>query len=137
MASVSSEMAAEGASRLSAYLYIAGCIAFTVYGQLILKWRVGQVGAMPGTVAGKFTFAGHLLSDPWVISGLVGAFLAFLCWMGALSMLDLTYAYPFTSLSFVLVLILGAALFREHVSAGKVVAVLMICGGLVVGSRWP
>ena len=136
MDTVSSEMAASS-STLSAYAYIAGTIAFTVYGQLVLRWRVGQVGAMPGAWGGKVAFAGHLLMDPWVISGLVGAFLAFLCWMGALSMLELTYAYPFTSLSFVLVLILGAAMLGEHISAGKIIAVLMICGGLVVGSRWP
>lgn len=64
---------------MSSYAYIAGTILFTVYGQLVLKWRVGLVGAIPADWAGKLSFAGSLLVDPWVLSGLVGAFLAFLC----------------------------------------------------------
>ncbi len=29
------------------YLYIFGTIFFTVYGQLILKWRIGIYGTLP------------------------------------------------------------------------------------------
>lgn len=70
-------------------------------------------------------------------SVLGAAFLAFLCWMGALSSFDLTYAYPFTSLSFMFVLALGVAIFKELLSMGKVVGILLICCGLILGSRWP
>lgn len=121
---------------MSGYPYILGTVAFTVYGQLVLKWRVDVQGAMPTVWSGKASFAAHLLTDPWVLSGLGAAFLAFLCWMGALSTFDLTYAYPFTSLSFILVLVLGGVLFKEPLSVGKVAGIFLICSGLVVGSRW-
>jgi len=122
---------------VNGYPYILGTVAFTVYGQLVLKWRVNLQGPMPQEWTSKATFAAHLLADPWVLSGLGAAFLAFLCWMGALSSFDLTYAYPFTSLSFIFVLALGVAIFREPLSVGKVVGILLISCGLIVGSRWP
>lgn len=37
------------------YIYIFGTIFFTVYGQLILKWRIVQYGALPETLADKIT----------------------------------------------------------------------------------
>jgi multidrug transporter EmrE-like cation transporter len=114
---------------MTGYFYIAGTVLLTVYGQLALRWRVAASGAM-------LTFVGHLLVDPWVISGLFAAFLAFLCWIGALSHFDLTYAYPFTSLAFILVLVLGVLVFHEPVTLGKVVGVLLVCCGLVVAARW-
>lgn len=132
-----SEVATVAASNSwTGYLYIAGTIGFTVYGQLSLKWRVAAAGAMPAELSAKVGFMGHLLTDPWVISGLVGAFLAFMCWIGALSAFDLTYAYPFTSLSFAIVLVLGVLFFREPLTPGKVVGVALICAGLVVATRW-
>jgi multidrug transporter EmrE-like cation transporter len=35
------------------------------------------------------------------------------------------------------VLALGVAIFKEPLSVGEVVGILLICGGLIVGSRWP
>ena len=38
------------------YLYIFGCILFTVYGQLIIKWRMSQKGHLPAELADKLLF---------------------------------------------------------------------------------
>ena len=48
---------------------------------------------------------------------------------------DLSYAYPFMSLSFVLVLILSALFFHEPVSMAKVLGVMLIMAGIAVGVR--
>jgi len=120
---------------LTGYLYILGTVFFTIYGQIVLKWRVGRAGAMPDELIAKTEYIFRMLADPWVISGLLGAFLAFLCWMGAVSKFDLSYAYPFTSLSFLLVLIFSAIFFHEPITFSKILAVILIIAGLVLGSR--
>jgi multidrug transporter EmrE-like cation transporter len=120
---------------LMGYLYILGTIFFTVYGQIVLKWRVGQAGVMPDELVAKLGYVFRMLADPWVIGGLFGAFLAFICWMGAVSKFDLSYAYPFTSLSFLLVLIFSAILFREPITVSKIISLGLIISGLILGSR--
>lgn len=55
----------------------------------------------------------RLLENPWVASCFLAAFLGAWTWMIALTRFDLSYAYPFTSLTFVLILLLSAMLFRE------------------------
>ncbi|MCX6056601.1 MAG: SMR family transporter [Chloroflexi bacterium] len=117
------------------YLYILGTILFTVYGQIITKWQVGLAGPMPADIGEKINFLTRLVHNPWVISSLTAAFLAFLCWVGAMTKFELSYAYPFTSLSFVLVLIISVILFRETVTLPKILGLAFIIVGTVLGSR--
>ncbi len=42
--------------RLLDYGYIAATIVFTVYGQMMLKWRIGQFGALPSDPLSKLRF---------------------------------------------------------------------------------
>lgn len=117
------------------WLYVAGTIVFTVYGQLVVKWQVGEAGDFPEPAGEKIQFLLRLLLRPWVISALLVALLGALCWMAALTRFDLSRAYPFMALSFVLVMLGSAALFSESLTVAKVTGIALICLGLVVGSR--
>jgi multidrug transporter EmrE-like cation transporter len=116
-------------------LYIALTIGFTVYGQITLKWRMNVKGSAP---EGLIPIAGFLLRtlcDVYVISTYVAALLASLAWMAAMTKFDISFAYPFMSLSFVLVLILGAVLFGEPVTTGKVAGMALIMAGIWLSTR--
>lgn len=115
-----------------AWAMVLSTILLTVYGQLILKWRVSLASPVPDRAIDKLEFLGRLLLNPWVISGLGAAFAASLCWMLALTKLPLNTAYPFTALSFLLVLLLTAIILGEPVSTGKILGTLLIFSGLVV-----
>ena len=88
----------------------------------------------PG-VAGLWIMIPPALINPWVLTSLAVAVIALLAWMGALSLLDLSRAYPFVSASFVLVLICSAIFFGEALTAAKVIGALLIVAGLIVGSQ--
>jgi len=117
------------------FFYIGLTIALTVYGQLVLKWRIRDFGALPADAMEKIRFLVLLIFDPAIFSTFVAAFLASLAWMAAMTRLDLSYAYPFTSLSFVTVLVLSAWLLNEPLTWQKVVGVALIVIGTVVASR--
>jgi multidrug transporter EmrE-like cation transporter len=121
--------------RIMGYLFIAGTVLLTVYGQIIIKWQVGQAGPVPANLDERVGYIAHLLFNPWVISSLTAAFLAFLCWVGAMTKFQLSYAYPFTSASFALVLVLSALLFRESITLAKVLGLGFIIIGIVIASR--
>ncbi|VTU17382.1 Undecaprenyl phosphate-aminoarabinose flippase subunit ArnF [Variovorax sp. PBL-H6] len=122
-------------ARLTDYIYIAATIGFTVYGQLILKWRVGFHGHLPAELADKVRYIFGVLFDPWVVSGLTAAFLASLTWIAAMTKFQLSHAYPFMSLNFVIVLALSAWLLNEPVTLAKVFGVAMIVIGTVAIAR--
>lgn len=117
------------------YAYVATTILLTVYGQLIVKWRVDEAGEFPSSTSGRLEFFARLMINPWVISVFVGAAVAALAWMAALTHFELSRAYPFVALSFVLVLILSAIVFGEALTWPKVVGVVLIVAGLAIGSQ--
>ena len=114
------------------YFYILGCIVFTVYGQLIMKWRLALKGSMPDLLSEKIVFLLKNLFDPYIFSGFVAAFIASLFWMAALTKFEISHAYPFMSLSFVIVLLGSIIFFGETFTWGKVLGVLLICAGIIV-----
>jgi drug/metabolite transporter (DMT)-like permease len=116
-----------------AWVYVAATVALTVYGQLIIKWRVLRHGHIPVSLHGKATFLTGLILDPWVLSALLGAFVAALSWMAALSRLELSRAYPAMGMSFVMVLLLSGLLFGEALTAAKLIGAVLVVTGIVVG----
>ncbi len=117
------------------YVYIAMTILFTVYGQVVLKWQVTLAGPMPDQGGDRITFLLGMLLKPWVLSGFAAAFVASIAWMAAISKFDLSYAYPFMSLNFVLVLALSGFLFHEPLTTPKLIGLCLIILGIVIGSQ--
>lgn len=117
------------------YFYIFMTIVLTVYGQIAIKWQVMKAGAMPEAVPEKISFLFYLLLNPWIISALLAAFLASVFWMAAMTRLQLSHAYPFMGLTFVLVLLASGLFFNEPVTAYKVAGVALIFLGLVISSQ--
>ena len=116
------------------YLYILATIAFTVYGQLILKWRIATMGPLPTNVVGKVSFLVSLLFDPLIASGFAAALVASFAWMAAMTKFELSHAYPFMSMNFVFVLLLSGWLLNEPITFQKVFGVALIVLGTVVAS---
>ncbi len=117
------------------YVYVACTILFMVYAQIVIKWQVLGAGAFPAATADKLWFLAKLLVNPWVVSALAASLLAAVAWMAAMTKLDLSHAYPFTSLAFVLVIGASALFFNEPVTWPKIAGVALICIGIAIGSQ--
>lgn len=117
------------------YLYIFGTILFTVYGQLILKWRIAKYGSLPDLFINKVIFLLKLLFDPYIFSGFASAFIASFFWMAVMTKFELSFAYPFMSGAFVLVFLFSVFLFNEPVTWEKVLGLVLIVAGIIVTSR--
>ena len=109
-------------------------VGLTVFGQLAFKWRIDEAGSFPAATGERARFLAELALDPWVIAVFASALIASVTYGVALSRLDLSFAYPFMSLSFVFVLIFSVLLFSESLTPGKVVGVALICVGVLVSS---
>ena len=117
------------------YFYIALTVLLSSYGQLILKWRLNVIGVVPEPWREKFTFLFLAVFDPYIFSGFVAAFLASLTWMAALTKFQLSFAYPFMSLSFIVVMAISYLLLDESLTPGKVIGCFLIVAGILFLSR--
>jgi len=117
------------------YLYIVMTIVLTVFGQLAIKMQVSKAGALPADSGDKLWFLIKLLLNPWIIAAFAAAFLASVSWMGAMTKFQLSHAYPFMALNFVIVLLLSAWMFNEPLSVTRIAGVALICIGTIVAAQ--
>jgi multidrug transporter EmrE-like cation transporter len=122
-------------AKLFDFIYIIATVLLTVYGQLVFKWRMDMKGAFPGGTLNKLQYIFWAYLDPWIISGFMAAFMASMFWSITLTKFELSFAYPFTSLSFILVFFLSIFLFKEAFNLNRLMGVLLIIGGLIVLAR--
>ena len=113
-----------------AWFAVLGSVLLTVYGQLVIKWRVLAVHT--GSFFETLVSVLKLFTDPWTLSAFVAAFGASICWMLAMTKLPLSLAYPFTSLAILIVTISSIVMFQETVSISKWIGAALVVAGLLV-----
>ena len=114
------------------YLYIIATIFFTVYSQIIIKWQVNTyLSTLPNFDYNLKSLVLIFLS-PWIISAIFSTFFAGVAWMLAMTKFDITYAFPFMSLNYVLILFFGYFLFGEIFSYYKLIGSILIIAGIIV-----
>ena len=118
---------------MNPYFYIFGTLFFTVYGQIVLKWRLSQLAiVLPSGLLDKILYLLKLIFDPFVFSGFASAFIASLFWMAAMTKFEITQAYPFMSIAPALVFLIGIVFLEESFTIGKVVGLVLIILGTIV-----
>ncbi len=115
--------------------YILLTVLLTVYGQIVIKWKMLNVGKLPDDIITKVLFLFMNIFNPWIASAFIGAFVSAILWMYAMTKVDLSYAYPFMSLSFVFVLFLSHYFFKETITIYKIYGMLLIVAGVIISAR--
>ena len=118
------------------HLYIFLSIFFAVSSQLIIKWKMSAYSLSEQlTLIDKFVFALGMLFNPYIMLSIIFTLLSGLSWMIAMTKFDISYAYPFTILGFVFVLVFSHLLFGESLGWYKIIGSLLIVSGILVISR--
>lgn len=122
-------------SRFIDHLYIFLTVLFTVYSQLVIRWQVSMAGQLPDNAVGKIQFLCTLLLNPWVVTSVVATFFAGISWMLAMTKFEVSYAFPFASLNYVLILAASVFLFNETITSAKVLGTLIVVVGIMVMAK--
>jgi drug/metabolite transporter (DMT)-like permease len=76
-----------------------------------------------------------LATTPFLIAGVSLHVAALISWLYVLKHVDLSYAYPFISLGFILVLLMSHFIFREHIGSMRIAGVLFMVVGIIMVGR--
>jgi drug/metabolite transporter (DMT)-like permease len=119
-------------TKLQAHIFAFLTPILAAYSQLIIKWQVLAAGQVPDGYLSKITFIVNILLKPWVLSALLATFLSGVTWMMAMTRLELSHAYPFVALTFIVVPLCGIWLFDETLTTAKVIGSVIILVGIAV-----
>lgn len=118
-----------------AIAYILISVLGGAAGQILLKQgmsRMGEVTLLPGHLP---LILWRYVTNPFVVGGLTLYACSTIFWLAALSRVDLSYAYPFASLSYVLMLLASWQLFNEQITPLRLLGTLVIGFGVLLISR--
>ena len=125
-----------GESKMNvAVVYILISVVGGAVGQIMLKKGMSSMGPLTLSASQVGSIVWRMATNPYVVVGLSIYALGTLFWLVALSRVDLSFAYPFASLSYVLMLFAAWQLFREDISLLRVVGTLVIGVGVFIISR--
>jgi drug/metabolite transporter (DMT)-like permease len=123
----------------SAMVMTMACILLStacgVIGQLLLKKAMNSIGVITPTAGGLPSIALRIATSPLVVIGLSCYVLGSFFWLIALSRTDLSFAYPFASLSYVLIFAGSWYFFGEHINSMRLSGLVVIILGVVLVSR--
>jgi len=105
-------------------------------GQLMLKSgmiQVGRIGVVE--ISRPLTTLGTVFTNPLILLALPLYAGALLMWLIVLSRMQLSFAYPFLALNYVINALLAQAILGEHISFLRWVAIGLICSGVIVITR--
>lgn len=117
-------------------LAILPTMLLVVYGQLIIKWRVGALAEAAAPAAGALSRLASYLSDPYILSAYLAALASSMTWMFVIESHPVSLAFPVhIGLTVMAVVAGGIYLFGEPLTAPRILAVCLIVAGIVVGAR--
>lgn len=114
-----------------AYFYLALTVAFSVYGQFVLKWRINLITTKFGADIGKVDLILKAVTDVFVLSGFLSAVVAAITWMLAMAKLQLTLAYPLTvACTFISISIISIMVLEEKLTIVRAIGIATILLGI-------
>ncbi len=118
---------------LNGFLLIVISVSFSAFGQTAFKIGVDRI-TLPNAASMVDKLLGFA-SSPFVLLGLSLYGIGTVFWLLALRQMDLSLAYPFVALSFIIVFMIGVFGFGEPVNPTKITGLAVIILGMIILSR--
>jgi multidrug transporter EmrE-like cation transporter len=111
-------------------------ILFTVLtnaaAQIMLKQGMLSLGPLTFSSDTIVQRVFQIIFNPWVFIGLTTFVISMASHLFVLSKVDLSFAYPFLSLAYVVVAVIAWLFFKEDLGAYKIIGIVLICAGTIL-----
>lgn len=115
---------------------ILGSVALSAIAQICLKHGMSDPRILELIRAGdRMAIVLGLSFQPFVIGGLALYGAGAVAWLFVLAKLDVSMAYPFVGLGFILTMLLGMFVLGEQLTLARVAGTLLVVGGVVLIAR--
>ena len=104
--------------------------------QLLLKTGMSRRPVVLAFAGGEAVPVVLSIADNlWILSGLALYFLGAVVWLFVLAKVEVSYAYPFVGLGFVLTLLLGKLVMGDNITLARALGTVLITAGVVMIAR--
>ena len=113
-------------------IYILISVLGSAVGQLLLKKGMNSMGPVTLSMDQFLNVVWQMATNLNVVIGLAIYLVGTVFWLAALSRVDLSFAYPFASFQYILLLVASWLLFGESITAGRLIGTVVIGIGIFI-----
>jgi multidrug transporter EmrE-like cation transporter len=110
-------------------------VGLNALAQLLLKKGITSVGQFAFTAEAILRVAPAVALNPFIVAGLTSYVVSVVIWLLVLSRVDVSAAYPFLSVGYVIAAVGGWLWFAEELSPQRLLGIALICVGVVFVAR--
>jgi drug/metabolite transporter (DMT)-like permease len=120
-------------SSMSKYIpFILFTVLTNAAAQVMLKHGMITLGPLTFSTDTIVARVFQIIFNPWVFAGLTMFVISMASHLFVLSKVDLSFAYPFLSLAYVIVALVAWFLFKEELGTMKIAGIAFICIGTIL-----
>lgn len=101
--------------------------------QLLIRKGMLQIGVVNPDNIAKFIMP--MITNLWLWGAMICYGVSILLWMSVLSKCEVSFAYPFLSVGYVVAAIAGYYFFGESLTPMRILGIAVICVGIVLISK--
>ena len=110
---------------------IISSVLFNAIAQIFLKTGMTSLAPLNANVS-AFKTAQYIIFNPFKILGFICYGVSIVIWLWVLSKVEVSFAYPFQALGYILVTILAWMIFNEQINILRIIALIFISIGLII-----
>lgn len=117
------------------FLLILISVSLSALAQITLKAGMSGERVQAALSRGGLEMAWAIAGNIYVASGLLLYALGAVLWLLVLARLDVSFAYPFVGMGFLLTMLFGVFLLGESLNANRILGTLLVAVGIIFVSR--
>ena len=110
-------------------------VSLNAIAQIIMRKAMMQIGEINLENRTVLSYLPQLIGNVFLWVSFLCYGFSILIWIIVLSKVEVSYAYAFSSLGYILVTITGALLLHEQVSMVRIVGIIIVCFGIILVAR--
>ena len=115
-------------------LILAG-VLLNAAAQICIKQGMRTIGAFRFSLENVLPIGSQILWQPFVLTGVACYGVSLVVWLMVLSRVDVSYAYPFLSIGYIVAAVAGRAFFGEALGLYRCSGIVVICLGVYLITR--
>lgn len=113
-------------------LLILSSVILNAFAQLFIRQGMLKLGNISMNISELWNMIIQSISNIYIWAGMMSYAISILLWMVVLSKVNVSLAYPFLSIGYIVTAVIAYFAFNEPITIQKILGIAIICVGVVV-----
>ena len=114
------------------FLLILSSVSLNAFAQLFIRKGMLKIGEISFDFEQIVKMVLAVFTNVYLLSGMFSYGISIILWMMVLSKVNVSLAYPFSSIGYIITTVLAYLFFNEPITFQKVLGIIIICIGVFI-----